>query len=99
MRDVLPEQVRTRTTKGGIDARILWSLQRERPRLDAMLRDPILAQLGCIEPALLREAVDGARRGVPVNNVQLFSALALETWLAVRTGRWSTLPQKTVTAA
>jgi asparagine synthase (glutamine-hydrolysing) len=98
-RDVLPEQVRTRTTKGGIDARILWSLQQERPRLDAMLRDPILAQLGCVEPDLLRNAVSDARRGVPVNNVQLFSALALETWLAVRSGRWATLPRTNVTAA
>jgi asparagine synthase (glutamine-hydrolysing) len=98
-RDVLPEQVRTRSTKGGIDARILWSLQREKPRLDAMLRDPILAQLGCVEPRALRTAVEDARRGVPVHNVQLFSALALETWLAVRTGRWSTLPQTAVSAA
>jgi asparagine synthase (glutamine-hydrolysing) len=85
-RDVLPEQVRTRSTKGGIDARILWSLHREKPRLDALLRDPILAQLGCIDGAALRSAVDDARRGVPVNNVQLFSALALETWLAARSG-------------
>lgn len=98
-RDVLPEQVRTRSTKGGIDARILWSLQRERRRLDAMLRDPVLAQLGCVEPALLRRAVDDARRGLPVNNAQLFCALSLETWLAVRNGSWATLPRTTVNAA
>jgi asparagine synthase (glutamine-hydrolysing) len=89
-RDILPERVRTRSTKGGIDARILWSLQREQSRIDTLLRDPILAQLGCIDPEPLRRAVDQARRGVPVHNVHLFSALALESWLAVRAGTWNT---------
>lgn len=98
-RDVLPDEVRLRSTKGGIDARMLWSLQRERHRVDAMLRDPILAQLGCIDADGLRRAVDNARRGVPVNNVYLFSALSLETWLSVRTGRWSVLPRVSASAA
>jgi asparagine synthase (glutamine-hydrolysing) len=98
-RDVLPEQVRTRSTKGGIDARILWSLHREKPRLDAMLRDPILAQLGCVDAAALRRAVDEARRGIVVNNVQLFSALALETWLSARNGAWASASELTFSAA
>ncbi|MGH7447835.1 MAG: asparagine synthase-related protein, partial [Longimicrobiales bacterium] len=99
MRDVLPENVRMRSTKGGIDARILWSLQREKPRLDALLRDPILAQLGCIDAAALRHAVDQARRGIPVNNVQLFTALALETWLSVRNDAWAAAPAMAFSAA
>ena len=98
-RDVLPEEIRTRSTKGGIDARILWSLQRERSRVDAMLRDPVLAQLGCIDARTLRNAVDMARRGIPIHNVHLFSALSLETWLAVRTGRWAVLPEAAASAA
>jgi asparagine synthetase B (glutamine-hydrolysing) len=97
-RDVLPEQVRTRSTKGGIDARILWSLNREKPRLDALLRDPILAQLGCIDPVALRRAVDDARRGIAGNNVHLFSALSLETWLSVRSGAWKTAQDITYAA-
>lgn len=99
MRDVLPEQVRTRTTKGGIDARILWSLHREKSRLDALLRDPLLAQLGCIDASALRNAVDDARRGVRVNTVQLFTALSLETWLSVRNGAWAAAPEMTYSAA
>ena len=99
MRDVLPDNVRMRSTKGGIDARILWSLQREKPRLDAMLRDPILAQLGCVDAAALRTAVDEARRGVAVNNVHLLSALALETWLSVRHGAMAAAPEMSVSAA
>jgi asparagine synthase (glutamine-hydrolysing) len=98
-RDVLPETVRTRSTKGGIDARILWSLRRERPRLDRMLRDPILAQLGCIDGGVLRDAVDRAARGIPVHNVQLFSALSLETWLVSRAAYARAEPELAVTAA
>jgi asparagine synthase (glutamine-hydrolysing) len=97
LRDLLPENVRTRTTKGGIDGRILWSLQHERQRIDALLRDPILAQLGWIDASRLRHAVEQARCGIPVHNVQLFSALSLETWLAVRAGRWE--PMQTSKAA
>jgi asparagine synthase (glutamine-hydrolysing) len=89
MRGMLPEDVRTRLTKGTIDARIMWSLQREGARLDAMLKDPILAQLGCVRPDELRREVDAARRGVPTNLIMLMSALSLETWLCVRAGRWT----------
>jgi asparagine synthase (glutamine-hydrolysing) len=98
-RDVLPETVRTRATKGGIDARILWSLQHEHARIDTLLRDPILAQLGCIDPLPLRVAVEQARHGRPVNNVLLMSALSLETWLAVRNGRWAVPQQAAASAA
>ncbi len=99
MRDVLPEQIRLRAGKGGMDARILWSLERERGRLEHMLRRPILADLGCVEPAWLRNAVDDARRGIVTNLVSLMYALSLETWLSVRAGRWSELAEQTRTAA
>jgi asparagine synthase (glutamine-hydrolysing) len=98
-RDVLPEEVRTRTTKGGIDARILWSLQREHKRLQEMLRNPILAELGCIDAVPLRAAVERARRGASVHSVHLFSALSLETWLAVRNGRWFAALEPAASAA
>ncbi len=99
MRGVLPERLRTRRSKGSIDARIVWSLQHEKAAIDRMLRDPILAQLGCIRPDALRQAVDQARRGLPVHLVHLMSALALETWLAVRAGRWVGDVRETQTAA
>lgn len=98
-RGVLPEAVRTRSTKGGIDARILWSLHRERSRIDDMLKDPILAQLGCVDAAELRNAVNAARCGVPVHNVHLFSALSLETWLRARNGMWNVSRDAAPTAA
>jgi asparagine synthase (glutamine-hydrolysing) len=89
MRGLLPEDVRSRLSKARIDARILWSLQRERARVDALLRDPILAQLGCIRTEDLRLEVDSARRGLPTNLVMLMCALSLETWLTVRSGLWT----------
>jgi asparagine synthase (glutamine-hydrolysing) len=98
MRGMLPEEVRTRTGKGTIDARIMWSLTRERRRIDALLHDPILAQLGCIDAHKLREAVEQARHGVADNLVFLMSALSLETWLSVRSGKW-TAPAAAATAA
>jgi asparagine synthase (glutamine-hydrolysing) len=99
MRGLLPEEVRTRSTKGTIDARILWSLQRERGRVDELLRDPILAQIGVIKPEALRSAVDAARRGLETNLAFLMSALSLETWLAVRAGRWTSAAQSAQSAA
>lgn len=98
MRGTLPEDVRTRSSKGTIDARILWSLRQERRRIDALLRDPMLAQLGCIDPQPLRDAVEAARNGVVTNLVYLMSALGLETWLSVRSGRWAP-PAVAATAA
>jgi asparagine synthase (glutamine-hydrolysing) len=89
MRGVLPEVVRTRSGKGGIDARIIWALSRERDRVDAITRDPFLAQSGFLDGHKLRSAVEEARRGRVPNTVTLLAALALETWLYVRSGRWT----------
>ncbi len=99
MKEVLPERIRGRAGKGGMDARILWSLERERPRLEAMLRRPILADLGCVDPAGLRGAVESARKGIVTNLVTLMFALSLETWLSVRAGRWALDEEPTRTAA
>ncbi|MGH7472008.1 MAG: asparagine synthetase B family protein, partial [Longimicrobiales bacterium] len=78
MRDVLPEAVRTRQRKGSIDARIVWSLQRESATVQALLREPILAELGLLDAQQLRAAVEEARSGVKHNLVMLMSALSLE---------------------
>jgi asparagine synthase (glutamine-hydrolysing) len=89
MRGILPDEVRRRSGKGGIDSRIVWSLARERPRLRELLREPILAELGCIEPRPLREELERASRGDVTRVVPLMCALSLETWLQVRAGLWT----------
>lgn len=88
MRGVLPEEVRTRRGKGGIDARLLWALHRERARLDGLLRDPETARRGWVRADALRAATEQARQGEVRSLPFLLCSLALETWLAVRSGRW-----------
>jgi asparagine synthase (glutamine-hydrolysing) len=85
--DRLPEVVRTRRTKGGIDSRILWALQHEQACIDELLSDSSLAAINAVDVDALRSDVDSARRGRTRNNVYLMSALALETWMSVRAGR------------
>ncbi|HEY0670924.1 MAG TPA: asparagine synthase-related protein [Longimicrobiales bacterium] len=88
MRGILPEKVRTRTSKGGMDARIFWTLQHEGALINELLRDPMLGQLGCINVDVLRKMVDVARQGEYHHTVHLFSVLSLETWLRARFGAW-----------
>lgn len=87
MRGLLPEQIRTRQSKGSIDARIMWSLQREQAALQKLFEDSVLGELGLIDVHALRTALEDARCGVPHNLKLLISALALESWLSARSGR------------
>jgi asparagine synthase (glutamine-hydrolysing) len=89
MRGLLPEEVRTRQSKGCIDARIIWAFQQEHATIRELVRSPILADLGLIDAGALRTAVEEARCGVKHNLVMLMSTLSLETWLAVRDGRFA----------
>lgn len=88
MRGILPEEVRTRRSKGGIDARLLWAFNRESARLGELLRDPEISQRGWVRADTLRTAAEEARCGQVRNLPFLLCALSLETWLAVRSGRW-----------
>jgi asparagine synthase (glutamine-hydrolysing) len=89
MQGRVPDEIRLRRGKGHIGARAVWALRHERSQLQALTRDPILAQLGCIDPGRLRNALEAAWRGHVPNTVLLLSVLALETWLAVRYKRWT----------
>jgi asparagine synthase (glutamine-hydrolysing) len=89
MRGILPEEVRTRRGKGGIDARLLWAMSREADRLRELLRDPEIARRGWVRPDALRAAVEAARQGEVRSLPFLLCSLSLETWLAVRAGRWA----------
>jgi asparagine synthase (glutamine-hydrolysing) len=92
MRGVLPEVVRTRVGKGSMDGLHVHSLVHDGPQLDRLLRDPILAQLGCLDLAVLRRVLDEVRHGRAahkgwrnlINNM-----LDVELWLQLRSGRWA----------
>jgi len=90
LRGILPEPVRLRTGKGGTGARMIWGIEREFERIMPWLRQPVLADLGCIDPKRLRQAVRKARRGKVNSTVALLETLALESWLRIRSNQNST---------
>lgn len=89
MRGCLPEIIRERRWKGAFDGRIAWSLMHERDRFDALVEHSVLAELGCIEIAPLRAAIEKATTvDGEIERGQVLNVLALELWLRMRTGRW-----------
>lgn len=88
MRGLLPELVRARRGKGSNGRRVLLSLLNPESPVDRLLRDPLLADLGVVDAARMRAAVEGARYGRLGIDAALLTALSLETWLRIREGRW-----------
>lgn len=92
MRGILPEFVRTRIGKGEADGFDVWSLTHEQQYIDRLLEDPILGQLGCIDPKRLRDAVCAARDGrgsKTGSSSRIGGTLETELWLQLRSGRWA----------
>jgi len=88
MKGVLPECVRMRRGKGGLQPDQHLSLQREREKLRSLFRDSILGELGCLLPANLTTAIEtlGATENA-AGFVKLYYASALELWLQSRQAR------------
>ncbi len=101
MRGILPEKVRTRVGKGALDGLNVWSLVHDGRRIEWFLRDPILAQLGCIDRATLRRVLDDVQSGRASHEGWrdlINTALDVEMWLQLRDGRWAAAdPQSTRT--
>lgn len=91
MRGILPEGLRTRVGKGGPAQLYAWSLATQRPLLAGLVREPMLADLGVVDGAKLREAFDAVplepRRGNQ-RHATLHMTLVIEAWLQMRVGRW-----------
>lgn len=91
MRGILPELVRTRVGKGGPQGGLAWALVRQRPLLEPLLREPVLAGLGVVEPLKLRasfEQLPLAPDGRAKLHAAIHHTLAIEAWLQMRSGRW-----------
>ncbi len=91
MRGILPEKVRTRVGKPGTGDFLAWSLAAEQERLAALLRAPILGDLGLVDPGRLRAAFQDVLYGVAGSKplcAPLLNTLAVEAWLQLRSGRW-----------
>ena len=91
MRGILPNAVRTRVGKGAPNGRLAWSLAAQRELLKPLVANPILADLGVVDPKKLRAAFEAAEheretRSQPFAAMQ--ETLAIEAWLEMRSGRW-----------
>jgi hypothetical protein len=56
-----------------------------------LLQDPLLAELGIVDPAKLRAAFDATAYATSRRewmHAPVISTLALEAWLQMRSGRW-----------
>jgi hypothetical protein len=84
----LREGVRTRRDKGAISGRTRWTLSREGSTIATMLKSSILADLGCIDIAKVRKAIERARTGDVAVMFAVTRTLALEFWLQVTNHRW-----------
>jgi asparagine synthase (glutamine-hydrolysing) len=89
MNGIVPERIRTRPTESIAAPHIAWAFRHERDQLQRLLTNPILADLGCIEPRAVRQALDAFDRFRLGEASFLYVLLSLETWLSVKSGRWS----------
>jgi hypothetical protein len=55
--------------------------------VEMLLHEPVLAQLGCVEPSRLRAAIHGPQ-ATPASRASVMRFVSLELWLRVRSGRW-----------
>jgi asparagine synthase (glutamine-hydrolysing) len=91
MREILPDKVRERVGKPGTAEVLGWSFAARRGHLAPLVREPILADLGLVDPVQLRVAFDTALncpRDPGVIYSPLAMTLAVEAWLQIRCGRW-----------
>jgi asparagine synthase (glutamine-hydrolysing) len=102
MRDILPRSVQTRVGKGSPSERYAWSLTALRTLLDPLVRESVLAELGVVDGAKLRAAYDSVPQQPHDGNqrhVMVYTTLAIEAWLQVRSGRWPRAGQRRVPVA
>jgi asparagine synthase (glutamine-hydrolysing) len=89
MRGILPEKVRQRTSKGFINGGIERTYVDRHARLDALLQQSILGEMGCIDVDLARKALAERTNAGHTDSTRLHYVLDLETWLSVVSGRWT----------
>jgi asparagine synthase (glutamine-hydrolysing) len=90
MQGILPDAIRARVGKS-VAGVMSWSLAADRARWQTMSRDPILADMGCLEPKRFQaayEAVLAAPDSSPAAYGEVQHTLCVEAWLRARTGRW-----------
>jgi asparagine synthase (glutamine-hydrolysing) len=93
---LVPARLLQRRTKGDYTAALYAGLQQAAPSLRELLADPLIAQLGIIEPESLRAELDTALSGRSFPLAALCDVLAAEQWLRALSGprlsSWTTHP-------
>ena len=91
MRGILPELVRTRVGKPGTAEYLSWTLVERQRHLAPLLDEPILADLGLVDPVTLRHTFNDMLQHPAAGGHMLgplLNTLAVEAWLQHRCGRW-----------
>ena len=81
MRGILPEPLRMRAAKIGADQAVYLAIAREWEQLEPLVRESRLADLGMVDGAELRNALQLARHGHSSQLAVLFWTLAAEVWV------------------
>jgi asparagine synthase (glutamine-hydrolysing) len=81
MRRILPEEVRTRVDKGSVDKWVIQSLAQEWPRLEPVVRSPVLAELGFVDAAELHRSIHLFSYGRAERTALLSAIITLEVWV------------------
>jgi len=89
MQGILPEEIRRRTSKGFINVGTDRAFTAQRARLDSLLEQSVLGDMGCIDASLARKALTQRTERSFSDNSLLEHLLTLETWFTVRLGRWT----------
>jgi asparagine synthase (glutamine-hydrolysing) len=89
MRGILPEQVRLRRGKGGLQPVIYKALVREANRFTAIAANAVLAELGCLDPRRFAQSIARVNPSQHGDAYFINSALMLELWLRRRSNRWT----------
>ena len=83
---ILPEFVRTRVDKRGPDQAIYMSFRREWKKLEQIINNSKLVELGYVDYVKLKESLELARQGYCSNFRALLITLSLELWLCTLEG-------------
>ena len=81
LKDLLPQKILERRSKGTTGEALCRGLANEWQRIKPLLADSRLAQRGYVDARELVQALDRARHGMEFNISSLLQALALEVWL------------------
>lgn len=81
LKDLLPQRILQRRSKGTTGEALCRGLSHEWPNIKPLLEDARLGQRGYVNVAQLVQAFDRARHGIEFNISGLLQALAVEVWL------------------